>query len=121
MVAIAFCDAIFLCLLYFVSAFPAKQENFPMAHHHRSKGVMAPFSFPQLYRCPISPSEISPNNDSRSQNKEDLWLYEKIFSRLPVEEQIGGTFLEIGALDGVTYSNTWFFEKKLGWKGILVE
>ena len=33
----------------------------------------------------------------------------------------GGTFVEIGALDGVTYSNSLFFEKALGWKSLLVE
>eukprot|EP01031_Cornospumella_fuschlensis_P024190 gene24190-29259_t len=82
---------------------------------------MSPFVFPQLYRCPISPSQIPSENSSKSQGNEDLWLYEKIFSRLPIEEQIGGTFLEIGALDGISFSNTWFFEKKFGWKGILVE
>jgi hypothetical protein len=29
--------------------------------------------------------------------------------------------LEIGAFDGLTMSNTCFFEKELGWKGICVE
>lgn len=38
-----------------------------------------------------------------------------------MDEQLGGTFLEIGALNGIVFSNSWFFEKKLGWKGILVE
>ena len=32
-----------------------------------------------------------------------------------------GTFLEMGALDGVTYSNTKFFEDRLGWSGVLIE
>lgn len=30
-------------------------------------------------------------------------------------------FLEIGALDGERFSNTLFFEKSLGWTGILIE
>lgn len=33
----------------------------------------------------------------------------------------GGTFLEIGAYDGITESNTWLFEGCLGWRGVLVE
>ena len=33
----------------------------------------------------------------------------------------GGTFIELGALDGVTFSNTYLFEKCLGWRGILIE
>jgi FkbM family methyltransferase len=33
----------------------------------------------------------------------------------------GGTFIEAGANDGIAQSNTYFLEKKLGWKGLLVE
>lgn len=32
-----------------------------------------------------------------------------------------GTFLEIGANDGYSQSNTYYLEKHLGWKGILIE
>jgi len=32
-----------------------------------------------------------------------------------------GIFLEMGALDGITYSNTKFFEDTLGWTGVLIE
>jgi hypothetical protein len=32
-----------------------------------------------------------------------------------------GTFIEIGAADGVRASNTLFFEESLGWSGLLVE
>jgi len=32
-----------------------------------------------------------------------------------------GVFVDIGANDGVTYSNTLFFEKTLGWKGVAIE
>jgi len=33
----------------------------------------------------------------------------------------GGTFVECGALDGETRSNTLFMERRLGWRGLLVE
>lgn len=33
----------------------------------------------------------------------------------------GGTFLDLGAYDGVTWSNTLFFERVLGWTGLCVE
>lgn len=32
-----------------------------------------------------------------------------------------GFFVELGAMDGVTYSNTLFFEKQMGFKGLLIE
>ena len=32
-----------------------------------------------------------------------------------------GVFLDIGAHDGITFSNTYFFEKKRNWKGICIE
>lgn len=33
----------------------------------------------------------------------------------------GGAFLEMGAYDGYHASNTWYFERCLGWRGILIE
>lgn len=33
----------------------------------------------------------------------------------------GGVFLDIGANDGITFSNTYFFEKYKGWSGLCVE
>ena len=32
-----------------------------------------------------------------------------------------GFFIELGACDGILHSNTYYFEKKLGWKGITIE
>ena len=32
-----------------------------------------------------------------------------------------GSYVELGANDGVNQSNTYFFEKNLDWKGVLVE
>lgn len=36
-------------------------------------------------------------------------------------EKRGGTFLDIGAHDGVSFNNTCFLERALGWSGICVE
>jgi FkbM family methyltransferase len=80
---------------------------------------IAPFVFPQLYSC--IKSSIPSENEFRSQSREDVWLWENIFEKLPHNESLGGTFLEIGGLDGVQFSNTYFFEKKLDWRGILIE
>lgn len=46
-------------------------------------------------------------------------MYDRYFKNYLLEGQ--KYFFEMGALDGVTYSNTKFFEDSLGWKGLLVE
>lgn len=51
-----------------------------------------------------------------SQEKEELALYEMFFAG-----QRGGTFVEMGALDGVTFSNTLLYESVLNWTGVLIE
>lgn len=56
--------------------------------------------------------------ESSSQFGEDLLLLPSL-----VEAAGGapGSFVEIGALDGVTFSNTIALERCLGWRGLLVE
>lgn len=50
-----------------------------------------------------------------SQQGEDKFLFEKFLNYKD------GFFIELGAMDGVQFSNTLFFERNLGWKGILIE
>lgn len=45
-----------------------------------------------------------------SQFGQDKFINEIIF-----KSKTGGTFVDIGAYDGVTINNTYYFEKKLGW------
>lgn len=52
----------------------------------------------------------------KSQAGQDQFVYENFFSH-----KKDGFFLDIGAHDGVSFSNTYFFEKELGWKGICFE
>lgn len=54
--------------------------------------------------------------DYHSQFGADKYLYEKYYWAV----DIPGTFVDIGAHDGITGSNTFFFEK-LGWNGICFE
>ena len=65
-----------------------------------------------------------PQGKHQGQNIEDAVIYERFFAdpRSPVGG-LGnaGRFLEMGALDGVEFSNTLNFERCLGWKGLLVE
>jgi FkbM family methyltransferase len=51
-----------------------------------------------------------------SQSQEDIFLNEHIF-----KNKRDGVYIELGALDGVLYSNTKFFEDTLNWHGILIE
>ncbi len=37
------------------------------------------------------------------------------------EGKKGGTFLDIGAHDGISFSNTYLFEKERGWNGLCIE
>jgi len=51
-----------------------------------------------------------------SQDGEDRMLWAKYFPWVA-----RGTFLEMGALDGVLHSNLLFFERNFGWTGVLIE
>ena len=55
---------------------------------------------------------------SASQWCEDLLLLPTLLNLAAPE---GGTFVEIGGLDGRTFSNTLMLEECFGWKGLLVE
>jgi FkbM family methyltransferase len=52
----------------------------------------------------------------KSQYNQDRFLNEKFF-----HNKKNGVFIDIGAHDGVSLSNSYFFEKELNWKGMCVE
>jgi len=63
------------------------------------------------------------NYRQRSANNEDKWIYENLFLG-KINNSTGhapGTFVEIGAFNGMKESNSRFFEACLGWEGLLVE
>jgi len=51
-----------------------------------------------------------------SQCGQDSYLNQRLF-----KGKKNGVFVDIGAHNGITYSNTYFYEKFLGWKGICIE
>ncbi len=53
---------------------------------------------------------------NKSQSSEDERLYKKYFCGIQ-----NGSFIEMGALDGVKFSNSYLFEVGLGWRGVLIE
>eukprot|EP00574_Skeletonema_japonicum_P011839 CAMPEP_0201732876 /NCGR_PEP_ID=MMETSP0593-20130828/30052_1 /ASSEMBLY_ACC=CAM_ASM_000672 /TAXON_ID=267983 /ORGANISM="Skeletonema japonicum, Strain CCMP2506" /LENGTH=335 /DNA_ID=CAMNT_0048225923 /DNA_START=24 /DNA_END=1031 /DNA_ORIENTATION=+ len=63
-------------------------------------------------------------SDQRSRFNEDKWIYENVFlgkSNENMSNNVPGTYVEIGAFDGMHESNSRFFEVCLGWQGLLVE
>jgi FkbM family methyltransferase len=54
--------------------------------------------------------------NNKAQMQQDLILDKEFF-----KGKTNGTFIEVGALDGIGGSNTYFFEKERGWNGLLIE
>jgi FkbM family methyltransferase len=54
---------------------------------------------------------------SFSQHGQDTFVFETFFK----DGDHKGNFVDIGAYDGVTFSNSLFFERHLGWSGICIE
>ena len=68
------------------------------------------------HRCPVKDIAADVHiNNLKSQSGEDKLLL-TWFNGL-----CNGTYIEMGALNGIKYSNSYFFHKELGWKGVLVE
>lgn len=59
---------------------------------------------------------IFSENEYFSQNGQDKYLYETFF-----KDKKDGVFVEIGAYDGIRFSNSYFFENSLGWSGVCIE
>ena len=64
----------------------------------------------------LSPPMSTAIGDYTSQFGQDEFIDREVFERKP-----GGFFIDIGAHDGKTFSNTYFFEQARGWKGICIE
>ena len=59
---------------------------------------------------------LAPNYTYYGQLREDEHIHKRYFPTLR-----GGVFLEMGALDGIEFSNTKFFEDTMKWTGVLIE
>lgn len=67
------------------------------------------------YRCDHEFRDINFQENSRSQHGEDRNIVDFFFKGI-----CGGKYIELGALDGIRYSNSHFF-RKAHWKGVLIE
>jgi FkbM family methyltransferase len=96
-------------------------ESSVVAEDASTLGLSSPdpaFSRPSMASsagtCAAAPVKI-PGKYYKSQDKEDEMLMQW-FGAL-----CGGTYLELGGFDGVKHSNSYVFNKALGWKGVLIE
>src|SRR5262249_56743026 len=62
-------------------------------------------------------SRVDASMQSFSQLGQDIFVYNTFFR----ERRTKGYFVDIGAYDGVTFSNSLFFERHLGWQGVCIE
>lgn len=76
-------------------------------------------TLPFIARQGFSKSDIITEDQSNpyfGQYKQDKYCFENFLSH-----KTRGTFLDIGADDGVRFSNTFFFEKEKGYTGLCIE
>ena len=104
-----------------------------MLKYFKSYNYVPPVSEVYSDVYPAKECGLSPNFDAffelgsnqRSAKGEDKWIYENLFKGKTAttvgDVPPAGTFVEIGAYNGMQESNSRFFEACLGWKGLLIE
>ena len=82
-----------------------------------------PFGFDEILDRAAKPSlhQPRPKGTAEVGAYKSLALQDLFLDRWVFRELDDGTFLDVGAHDGVTGSNTWFFEKHRRWHGVCVE
>ena len=60
-------------------------------------------------------------NSMRCTNEINSQLYQEMFANFIIKDNYEKTFLEFGATDGVSLSNTYILEKNFNWTGVLSE
>jgi len=63
----------------------------------------------------------APNFPTDFAQYKSQYLQDILLDRWVFKGHNGGVFVDIGAHDGVTYSNSFFFEKVRGWRGVCIE
>jgi hypothetical protein len=92
------------------------------------------YRFPSFFTKDISEDSATPRQEEEvldedctcslptrwtAQAGQDRYLFERVFFQQSL--CCKGTFVEFGARNGVEHSNTYPFEKFMGWKGLLFE
>jgi hypothetical protein len=76
------------------------------------------YLYPQIWAC--QSANFIGKSGYYSQLGQDEVLHKWVFNNTE-QNQNPGIFVEIGAFDGIAYSNTLFFEKMFDWRGVLIE
>ena len=77
------------------------------------------WNYRRLFACPQEvgfAQKALRDEGYSSQCGQDKWIVETVLPGLQ-----SGVFVDIGAHDGITFSNTFFLETQLGWNGLAVE
>jgi len=85
-----------------------------------------PYPAPMCGEEPNYDAFFALGGDQRSRLNEDKFIYDTFFKGRNTNSTVGssavtGTYVEIGAFNGLHESNSHFFDKCLGWEGLLVE
>ena len=84
------------------------------SYHQQAAVLAAPVPETHAYRCETKTLQQVKDN-LNSQQGEDVELMSH-FNGI-----CGGRYIEMGALDGKTFSNSWLFRQEFHWKGVLIE
>lgn len=86
--------------------------------HRRTQRHQARFQIykSEAVKCSNPYNETEFAKVSKSLNGEEVFLHNQYFKRI-----CGGTYVELGAHDGIGQDNTLAFHKILGWNGLLIE
>mmetsp|Transcript_1942 Transcript_1942/g.4368 ORF Transcript_1942/g.4368 Transcript_1942/m.4368 type:complete len:704 (+) Transcript_1942:121-2232(+) len=90
-----------------------ESENYGQYYEHEKR----------LASLPANTTQCNCTNPAQwtAQAGQDKFVYNRIFSRQKQWLCCNGTFVEFGARNGIDHSNTYPFEKFLGWRGLLFE
>jgi len=116
---VVFFLSFFLCLVYSIKQKLVGQE---ISSSYQHKHIERSFGRAAFSKDLFSASETNSSYGkaikqmATAQDSEDLWLYESLFYGMT-----NGLIIESGALDGRTFSTSYFYEKFANWTAIHIE
>lgn len=102
----------FIILIFYILSDKTKNNN-NIVNSGKNYGKI----YPYLWKCPLK--NIKNDIYARSQFGEDKWII-NYFKENNID-YLNNIFIEIGAYDGFEFSNTYLWELKYGWRGLLIE